>query len=202
MKTLTHYLSPLLLSLFILPLYANAEDVATTSTTSIATSSVVLTKAQLFTTCSQDAIETRDTKLAQARGSYNTAMNILLVERKEQEKDAVAIEDEKEKKEAIKESVDNYKTQVKTIQNTLTLSRKTIWQNFENDTKACREILEKKDDEDNKNLKRGMPANEVSKKEAAEPAAMMMEVRKEAVIEQKSVKESFFESIKSLFSKE
>lgn len=202
MKTLTHYLSPLLLSFFILPLYANAEDVATTSTASIATSSVVLTKAQLFTTCSQDAIETRDTKLAQARGSYNTAMNILLVERKEQEKDAVAIEDEKEKKEAIKESVDNYKAQVKTIQNTLTLSRKTIWQNFENDTKACREILEKKDDEDNKNLKRGMPANEVSKKEVAEPAAMMMEARKEVVIEQKSVKESFFESIKSLFSKE
>jgi DNA repair ATPase RecN len=187
MKKSLHYLSLLLLSFLLTPILASANEVSESyATSSSATSTIALTKSQVFTACSQDAIELRDTKLAQARGSYNNAMNALLVERKEAEKEAVAIEDEKEKKDAIKESVDSYKVQVKVIQNTLTQSRKTIWQNFENDTKTCRDNLEKKDDDENKTSKKApKEVSEVSK-----------------VAEQKSVKESLFDSLKSLFSKE
>ena len=199
MKKPFYYLSPLLLSFLLAPAFVSANEVTESLATSTATSSTIaLTKSQIFTTCSQDAIELRDTKLAQARGSYNNAMNALLVERKEAEKEAVAIESEKEKKEAIKESVDNYKAQVKVIQNTLTQSRKTIWQNFENDTKTCRDNLEKKDDDENKSAKRSLK----EAPEARTMSAMSAEVKKESVPEQKSVKESLLNSIKSLFGKE
>ncbi|MBP6888225.1 MAG: hypothetical protein KBC21_00835 [Candidatus Pacebacteria bacterium] len=202
MKKISHFLSPLLLGAFLFPLIANAEEATTTVATSTTSSStIVVTKAQLFTSCSQDAIESRDTKLAQARGSYNTAMSNLLLERKNVEKAAVAIEDEKEKKTAIKESVEKYKTEVKTIQNTLTQSRKTIWQNFENDTRVCREFLEKTDEEkaDEKAEKRA--AKEIGKKEVSEAKEIRKEEKKEEN-ETKSVKDSIFDSIKSLFSKE
>lgn len=189
MKKPFYYLPPLILSFLFVPLVASANEspvpqVATTT----ATSTIVVTKSKAFTTCSQDAIELRDTKLAQARGSYNNAMNALLVERKEAEKEAVAIEDGDDKKEAIKESVDSYKSQVKVLQNTLTQSRKTIWQNFENDTKSCRENLEKKEEGD-KSEKRA--AKEVS-----------VENKKDSSVEPKTVKESLLSSIKSLFGKE
>ncbi len=202
MKKISHFLSPLLLGAFLFPLIANAEEATTIVATSTASSStIVVTKAQLFTSCSQDAIESRDTKLAQARGSYNTAMSNLLLERKNVEKAAVAIEDEKEKKTAIKESVEKYKTEVKTIQSTLTQSRKTIWQNFENDTRVCREFLEKTDEEkaDEKAEKRA--AKEIGKKEVSEAKEIRKEEKKEEN-ETKSVKDSIFDSIKSLFSKE
>jgi hypothetical protein len=200
MKKPFYYLSPLLLSFLLVPSFVSADDVSDTQATSTtASSTIVLSKSQIFTACSQDAIELRDTRLAQARGAYNNAMNTLLVERKDAEKEAVAIEDEKEKKEAIKDSVDNYKVQVKVIQNTLTQSRKAIWQNFENDTKTCRENLEKKNDDESKDAKKSL-------KEAPEAramsATMAVDAKKEAAPEQKSVKESLFSSIKSLFGKE
>ncbi len=198
---ITFYLSPILLSLFLLPSFVSADEVTegqATSTT--ASSTITLSKSQIFTACSQDAIELRDTKLAQARGTYNNAMNTLLVERKDAEKEAVAIEDEKDKKEAIKESVDNYKTQVKVIQNTLTQSRKAVWQNFENDMKTCRENLERKDDDENKSAKKSL--KETPETRVMSGASMTAEAKKETVSEQKSVKESLLSSIKSLFGKE
>lgn len=195
MKKSLHYLSPLLLFFLLTPIFVSADEVSESSATpSSATSTIVLTKSQEFTACSQNAIELRDTRLAQARSSYNNTMNTLLAERKEAEKEAVAIEDEKERREAIKESVDSYKAQVKVIQSTLTQSRKTIWQNFESDTRTCRDNLEKKDNE-NKNSRDSL-------KEELDSKAMSAEAKKDAMADQKSVKESLFESLKSLFNKE
>ncbi len=195
MKKSLHYLSPLLLFFLLTPIFVSADEVSESfAIPNSATSTIVLTKSQEFTACSQNAIELRDTRLAQARSSYNNTMNTLLAERKEAEKEAVAIEDEKERREAIKESVDSYKAQVKVIQSTLTQSRKTIWQNFESDTKTCRDNLEKKDNE-NKNSKDSL-------KEELDSKAMSAEAKKDAMADQRSVKESLFESLKSLFNKE
>lgn len=203
MKKLSLLLSPLFLGVLLVPHFAYAEETSTTTdaTSTISTSTAPLTKAQLFTMCSQDAIELRDTKLAEARGSYNNAMTALLVERKNEEKAAVAIENEKEKKAAIKESVENYKVEVKKLQNTLTQSRKAIWLNFENDTKECREALDKVEIEDTPKEERKM-TKEVVKKETTEAKEMKKEEKKEEHETTKTVKESIFDSIKSLFGKD
>lgn len=202
MKKISTTLSPLFLGILLFPVFVHAEDAtstATEETIAISTTTPVLTKAQLFTGCSQDAIELRDTKLAQSRSTYNNAMNALLLERKNTEKAAVAIEGEKEKKTAVKESVEKYKAEVKTIQNTLTQSRKTIWQNFENDTKKCRTHLEKDDETAPKEEKQA--AKEVLKKEFTETRELKKEEKKDDH-EQKTVKESIIDSIKSLFNKD
>jgi uncharacterized protein with GYD domain len=201
MKKISTILSPFFVGMFLFPVLVHAESATTTTeeTGPIATTTVIVTKAQLFTGCSQDAIELRDTKLAQARSTYNNAMNALLLERKNTEKAAVAIEDEKEKKAAVKESVEKYKTEVKTIQNTLTQSRKTIWQNFENDTKKCRVHLEKEEDSVTKEEKQ--VTKEVARKEVTDTKEVKKEEKKEDH-EQKTVKESIIDSIKSLFNKD
>lgn len=144
------------LSLFI-PLYGYAEE-ATTSvpsplhtqkevTTEVVSdassteaSSTPVTPVKSFTLCSQEAIETRDTSIATSRSLYNTAMANALKDRKNREKAAVAIVDESDKKDAIKASVDTYKTLTKSAQNTLTTSRKTAWTMFESDIKQCHDI--------------------------------------------------------------
>ncbi len=182
-----------------LPFFAHAETIASTTDEMSTTTLAIMTKAQLFTSCSQDAIELRDTKLSQARTTYNNAMNALLLDRKNAEKAAVAIEDEKEKKTAVKDSVEKYKSDVKAIQSTLTQARKTIWQNFENDTKKCRTYLEKDDDQVTKDEK--ALTKETAKKEAIETKEQKREEKKDDH-DQKTVKESIIDSIKSLFNKE
>ncbi len=181
------YLTHILLASIIAPSFAYAEEPsqAQTPSTSVKVEEVVIpeTPEQLFTTCSQDAIESRDTKLTQARTTYNNAINKALNDRKNEEKAAVAIKNDKEKKEAIKESVDTYKAQIKTIQNTLTSARKTVWQNFENDVKTCRELYS------------------TDNKEKSDNEAKSIEEKKETP-EPKTMKESFLGSIKSLFGKE
>lgn len=193
------------LALFAVPLSLSALDATSSSETSSSTPE--LTKAQLFTICSQDAIELRDTKLAGARTTYNTAMNNLLVERKNSEKKAISIDDEKERKEAIKIAVEEYKGEVKTLQNTLTQARKTIWQNFENDMKSCRETLEKEDVADIK--EDAKDAKKATTEDVPEARTMMTakkvdtkEEQPENKQEAKTIKESFIDSIKSLFGKE
>lgn len=204
MKKISYTLA--LIPFLVVPFFVHAQETTSstaTGTQAVATSSLPLTRAQAFTMCSQEAIEKRDTNLAAARSLYNNAMADLLVKRKNSEKEAVAIGDEKEKKEAIKEAVEAYKADVKTIQNTLTQSRKTIWQDFEDNMKACREALDKKEDESTKEDKRG--SKESIKKDTTtqkESAVLSTELKKETTTEQKSVKESIFESIKSLFGKE
>lgn len=168
--------------LALVPLYSYAEEtppltpkeseMATTSQTSVVT----------FTSCSQDAIEKRDNTLAQARTEYNTTMNNALLSRKDAEKKVVAIVNEKEKKSAIKTSVEDYKASAKQAQNTLTQARKTIWNAFDTDIKSCREFYEETKEE-NKEIK------EDSK-----------ELKKELKEDQKNFTYSIIDSIKSLFS--
>lgn len=205
MKSFSHSHLLLIALLFALPLYGSAQESSssTIATSSVATSTAPLSKTQLFTLCSQEAIEVRDTKLAQARSTYNSGMNALLSERKEREKESVAVEGEKEKKALIRDSVEAYKNQVRTLQNTLTQSRKTIWQTFEADTKNCRESLDKKIETELKEEKKA--TKEQAKREVAEMKESAKDVKQEVKkeeVEQKSVKESLFDSIKSLFGKE
>lgn len=95
--------------------------------------------ARLFTTCSQTAIEDRDTAITKAREIYNASMNEILLERKNGEKAAVAITDAGDKKDAIKEVVDIYRKNALEAQDVLTSSRKDIWEKFEADIELCRE---------------------------------------------------------------
>ena len=89
--------------------------------------------ASTLTECSQQAIEDRDTAIANSRTLYNNAMTKALTERKNREKAAIAMKTEEERKIAIKASVENYKNQAKAAQNALTQARKLAWQTFEND---------------------------------------------------------------------
>jgi ubiquitin len=63
-----------------------------------------------------------------------------LKDRKNREKAAVAIIDESDKKDAIKVSVDTYKSLTKSAQNSLTISRKAAWTTFESDIKQCHDL--------------------------------------------------------------
>lgn len=149
--TLTHVMKKstftlTLLGLLLFPGFAYAEEIILavgTSSVSISTSTASSTPpAKPFTICSQEAIERRDTNIASSRSTYNIAMTNALTERKNREKAAVAIENEEKKKDAIRLSVDSYKNQTKAAQNTLTQTRKALWQTFENDIKNCRDAEE------------------------------------------------------------
>jgi NADH dehydrogenase/NADH:ubiquinone oxidoreductase subunit G len=150
-----------------------------------------------FTTCSQEAIEARDTSIASSRLIYNTAMNTALTERKNREKVAVTIEEEGAKKDAIKASVETYKQQTKQAQTALVAARKLAWQTFENDIKKCREL--------------GTETTQIIKEDEQQPAQSrtmkktqdddtVKELRKD---ESKSIGDMIkvkFESLKSLFN--
>ncbi len=137
--------------LVLIPVFSYAEETASTSpitekpkitevALNISTSTTASTTPfKDFTLCSQEAIEVRDTAIAASRSSYNVSMTNALNERKKREKASVAIQDEEKRKDAIKSSVDAYKYQAKTAQNTLTQSRKVAWQTFEDTIKVCRE---------------------------------------------------------------
>jgi LAS superfamily LD-carboxypeptidase LdcB len=143
-----------------------------------------------FTLCSQQAIENRDTKIAASRSIYNAAMTAALTERKNKEKSAVAIADSDDQKAAIKAAVDAYKTMAKNAQNTLVASRKTIWQNFESDIKACHELQ----DEEISIEKSEKAVKEVS----SEPS--LMKKQQEDAPETKTIKDSIFNTLRSLFN--
>lgn len=137
-------------ALFLIPLYGYAEELplklAISATTTVTeetmagTTTASTTPVRTFTTCSQEAIESRDTRIASSRTTYNTAMANALLERKNKEKAAVAIINESDKKDAIKSSVENYKNQAKAAQIILVGARKFAWQTFENDIKKCHDI--------------------------------------------------------------
>lgn len=99
----------------------------------------VAIEAQIFTACSQEAIEVRDSSISAARTAYNHAMAIALGSRKDAEKKAVAITDNDEKKAAIKGVVEEYKKVVNHAQESLIKARKEAWAQFEISTSKCRE---------------------------------------------------------------
>ena len=92
---------------------------------------------QIFTVCTQIAIEKRDTSIQNVKNTYNAAMTTALSARKEAEKAAVALTDVEAKKTATKAAVEAYKSTAKSTQTTLAQSRKDIWASFETDKKAC-----------------------------------------------------------------
>jgi hypothetical protein len=160
------------------------------STTTEEGDDVATSSAKLFTICSQEAIESRDTKIAASRLIYNNAMASALNDRKNKEKAAVAIKNESDKKTAIKVSVDAYKSLVKTAQNNLVSSRKAAWTEFEADIATCRTVQEKED--------MVITSHNISSDEAQEPS-----LRKNEDNEVKTIKDTFkakFESLKSLFN--
>lgn len=122
-----------------LPLVASAQVPVVASFGVQAGSSSTTTEVQVFTACSQDAIEARDSAIGSARTAYNNAMNVALDSRKEAEKSAVAIQDSGDKKDAIKTAVEEYKKAVTQAQDALTKARKEAWDTFEANTIACRD---------------------------------------------------------------
>jgi hypothetical protein len=137
-------------------------------------------QSKLFTECSQNAIEVRDTKLSTSRSTYNTAMTQALNERKNREKLAVAVSGEQPKKNAMKTSVETYKNQAKAAQNNLVQARKEAWQTFEDDIKKCRELHENNE------------STQISEEGVSETSS-----KKE---EGKGIRETILDSIKSLFN--
>lgn len=144
--------------LLFVPLYSHAEEsplaLATTSKEAIveviASSSPEEVPSKNFTTCSQEAIENRDTRIAASRSLYNSAMANALNDRKNREKTAITIKHEDDKKTAIKSSAQIYKNLVKSAQNTLTQARKDAWQTFEDDIENCRTL--QNNDQELKNM--------------------------------------------------
>lgn len=188
--------------LFLLPLYGYAEEATTpvlsgaSSTKELkdeSASSTVLLKT--FTTCSQEAIESRDTSIASSRLTYNNAMTSALLERKNSEKAAVALKTDDKKKDALKLSVETYKKETKAAQTVLTQARKLTWQAFDNDIKKCREL---EDTETTVKSENTQPAI------ASEPSTFSKKMEKpESKEEVKTIKETLkaqFESFKSLFN--
>jgi cation transport regulator ChaB len=132
MKTI---ITSLALGALLVPVLSSAQSFATSTVMSD-----VATEAQVFTACSQSAIEVRDSAISAARTSYNNAMTVALDARKEAEKEAVAMEDAKAKKNAIRTAVEEYKEDVTRAQDSLTKARKEAWSAFETHTKECREM--------------------------------------------------------------
>ncbi len=152
--------------------------------------STASTTAKSFTTCSQEAIEKRDTKIASSRALYNTSMTSALTERKNKEKAAVAVLDADDKKDAIKLSIENYRNKAKGAQTILTQARKMTWQTFEDDITVCRELEKNTEEPSNEPL--GISARSM------EPS-----LKKNEDSEPKSIKETIkagIESLRSLFN--
>lgn len=109
------------------------------SSTATTTASTTPSVNQIFTECSQNAIEKRDTSIAVARTTYNTAMADALVKRKNLEKSIVAMPEGEKKKEALKAAVDAYRKSTQGIQDSLTQARKVSWDTFDATMKLCRD---------------------------------------------------------------
>lgn len=121
------------------PIFASAETVTISATTTVAGVASSTTPAQLMTQCAQSAIDIRDSAIGSARTAYNNTMTVALDARKDAEKKAVALE-ENGKKDAIEKAVDAYKASVQQAQDTLTQARKEAWSQFETNTAACRDL--------------------------------------------------------------
>lgn len=177
--------------ILLIPFYTHAEETFSLEATSTIVESTQETEDEdvlasstpkNFTTCSQEAIEVRDTSIATSRTIYNSAMTDALKDRKNKEKAAMAITNENKKKDAIKVSVNTYKNLVKNAQNNLTEAREEAWKTFEEDIEACRE-LEKEE----------VASNEGALDAYTEPAEGEPKTIKETIKEQ-------FEALRSLFN--
>ena len=193
-KQLFHISAGLLL---LSPLSLFAEDVKvpaptiiiqeSSTTEDVASSTEASSTRQTFTECSQQAIEDRDTTIASSRAIYNTSMSKSLTERKNREKAAVAVKNEDDKKTAIKASVETYKNQAKSAQNTLTHARKLAWSTFENDIEKCRELK----------------SEEVNKESEISFSSATATLKKVEIQETRSLGDTIkaqFENLKSLFN--
>jgi hypothetical protein len=150
------------------------------SATSTATTTP-LTSSQIFTACSQDAIEMRDDTISSARATYNSAMTAALSQRKDSEKQAVGAENDDEKKNILTKAADEYKDAVHAAQDNLSKARKDAWSQFEADVKACRDV---RDGTISKNASKAEKTETKSEKE-----------------DDTSIIKSFFEAIKGIFRK-
>lgn len=144
------------------------------------------TEAQIFTVCSQTAIETRDSSISSARTAYNNAMSIALSSRKDAEKKAVAITNTDDKKTAIKEAVEEYKKAVGQAQESLIKARKEAWAQFETSTSDCRDASKERKE----------ISSEVKTDTHTTQATVKTEEKKP-----ESLKETILTTLKNLFKK-
>lgn len=183
MRKKTNILTTIALGAMLLPVFAHAE--------SVATSTLPQTEAQVFTACSQAAIEVRDSSIGAARTTYNQSMAAALTARKEAEKEAVALADAGDKKEAIRAAVEEYKKAVSTAQDELTKSRKEAWSTFESNANSCRDT--------SKEARKGFITDK--KASSTEKESGDRSDADETKNEIKSLKDVFIESLKNFFKK-
>ncbi len=188
----------LALPFLFLPLTASAQ-IPVVAAFGIQTESSTSTDVQIFTACSQAAIEVRDSAIGSARTAYNNSMNIALDARKEAEKSAVAILDQGAKKDAIKVAVDEYKKAVTQAQEALTKARKEAWDAFETNTIGCRDI--NKDTAKNLQMQMQGNKNETAGSAKTENKAtlrtMQADVKADASVEAKTEPKSLGNMIKA-----
>lgn len=177
-------LTTIAIGIALLPFYASAESLAST-TPSVPVQQA--TEAQVFTACSQAAIEVRDNSIGSARTTYNLAMSEALNSRKDAEKNAVALDDEDERKDAIRAAVEDYKKAVTSAQDGLTKARKEAWSSFETNANKCRDVSKdtRKGAADKRSELRALQATEKTDGE-------------EVKVETKSFRESLLEQLESL----
>lgn len=92
--------------------------------------------------CVQIAVDTRDTALLTAIEVDYTATKLALETRKTALKAAWALSTAKERKNAISKAWKEYKTALKSSNDTLKKARKTAWNKFKDDFKICKGITE------------------------------------------------------------
>lgn len=201
----------LAIPLMFLPLMASAQVPVIASfgiQSGSTTSATVTTDVQVFTACSQAAIEARDSAIGSARTAYNNAMNVALDSRKDAEKSAVAIQDSGDKKDAIKNTVDEYKKAVTQAQDALTKARKEAWDTFEANTIACRDSNDSKGSEVNNqsgSQKNTNPAASLKSENKASVRTMQVESKSdtssETKVDGKSLGDIIIDSIRNFFKR-
>ena len=185
------------LPLLLLPIFASAQ-MPVVASFGIQAENASTTDVQIFTACSQMAIEIRDGSIGSARTAYNNAMNLALDARKEAEKSAVAILDAGEKKDAIKIAVNEYKKAVTQAQEGLTKARKESWDTFETNTIGCRDMGKNPQAQMQNMKKDATPAS------ASNKAMMQTTITATATLETKTEGKSlgdFLKSIKNFFTR-
>ena len=166
------------------------KEIAKETTDDATTTASSTSPVKNFTLCSQQAIETRDTKIASSRSIYNIAMTTALTDRKNKEKAAVAVKVDDDRKAAIKVSVDTYKSLTRAAQNALTSSRKTVWQDFETDIKKCHEIQDEA----------GAIEKDTADSKDTQKVQIDVSIKKADEGDGKTIKDSILSTLRSLFN--
>ncbi len=89
------------------------------------------------TACMVKAVDTRDTAIISAFGSYSTSVQSALMARKDGLKAAWALSDTKARREALRKVWNDYRTSFRLARRTLRDARNVAWSQYKTDAKTC-----------------------------------------------------------------